>query len=185
MRINLLLPAAILLVLGFQACNKVSESFQRDIIIKPDSILLNIPIIPTTINVVKSADLPILLDLPKEIKNGAPDFEVKDIRNFRIVTFRIDILADSIDIKNNFGNIQETKLLATTGSKVDTVARYTNPSNAVSGSVILNPLISGNALRDLMTNSATKFNVQFKARTETTVALKSKVTSVYTLTLSK
>lgn len=185
MRINLLLPAAILLVLGFQACNKVSESFQRDIIIRPDSILLNIPIIPTTITPVKSADLPILLDLPKEIKDGAPDFEVKDIRDFKIINFRIDILGDSIDVKNNFGNIQETKLLATTGTKVDTVARFTNPSNGPSGNITLTPLISGNALRDLITNSATKFNVQFKARTETTVALKSKITSAYTLTLSK
>lgn len=197
MKTNLLFITAALL-LAFSACNKVTESIQRDIITKTDSIPFELAISPNTSTPNNSIkDLPGLLNLTEEIKK-AGGFELKDIVSIKLSSFIIaldsvkgkgsDGKKDTIyvDTLNNIRNFSSIKVLIKSGSKTDSLAKAINISpDARAAKATLSPLIVSDSLKFFVNAGNIKYDLSIQQRLPTTKIVKGKVLTNYTLTLRK
>lgn len=197
MRTNLLFITAALL-LAFSACNKVSESIQRDVITKTDTIKFELLASDNTVSPNNSVkDLSGLLNLTEEIKK-AGGFELKDIVSIKLSSFVIaldsikgktkDGKKDStyIDALNNFKNFSSVKVLLKSGSKIDSLAKVTNiPEGANLSRLILSPLIAPDSLKAFVNAGNMKYDLSIQLRTPTTKTMNARVLTNYTLTLRK
>ncbi|WP_342327856.1 hypothetical protein [Pedobacter sp. FW305-3-2-15-E-R2A2] len=197
MKTNLLFITAAIL-LAFSACNKVSESIQRDIITKTDTIAFEfLPSDNTSSPNNSIQDLSALLNLTEEIKK-AGGFEMKDIVSIKLSSFVLiqdsilrktkDGKRDSnyVDPANNFRNFSSVKALLKSGSKLDSLAKITNiPEGAISARLILSPLIAPDTLKSAINAGNMKYNLSIQLRTPTKDTIKAKVLTNYTLTLRK
>lgn len=199
MKTNLLFIAAALL-LAFSACNKVSESIQRDIITKTDTISFEFQPSENTSSPDNSIkDLSALLSLTNEIKN-AGGFELKDIVSIKLSNFVIlqdstrrrtsDGKRDSnynyIDTLSNFRNFSNVKVLLKSGSKVDSLAKVINiPDGAILGRLALSPIIAPDSLKTYINTGNMKYDLSIQLRTPTKKSIKGKILTNYTLTLRK
>ncbi|AOM80319.1 hypothetical protein BFS30_26035 [Pedobacter steynii] len=183
------------LLLALSACNKVSESIQRDTIITPDSISFEIPVIPDLNNPnIDIKDLETEVDLAKEIADLQGErFEPENIVSIRLNSMVIDLMPirsadgkrDSIDAKNNFANIGNIRVNVTNGAKTDSLARVTNSSNTLLAKFNLTPIISPDSLRGYVNTANMKYNLVVRANTPTTKTMKAKIAATYILTLRK
>lgn len=197
MKTNLLfITAAILLV--FSACNKVSESIQRDVITGTDTIKFNfLPSNNTSSPDNSIQDLSALLNLTEEVKK-AGGFELKDIVSIKLSSFVLiqdsilrktkDGKRDSnyIDTLNNFRNFSSVKALLKSGSRLDSLAKIINiPEGAISGRLNFSPLIQPDTLKTAINIGNMKYNLSIQLRTPTKDTIKARVLTNYTLTLRK
>jgi hypothetical protein len=197
MRTNLLFITAAFL-LAFSACNKVSESIQRDVITKTDTIKFEFLASNNTSSPNNSVkDLSALLNLTDEVKQ-AGGFELKDIVSIKLSSFVItldsikgktkDGKKDStyIDALNNFKNFTNVKVLLKNGSKTDSLAKVINiPEGANSGRLILAPMIAPDSLKVFVNAGSMKYDLSIQQRTPTTKTMNARVLTNYTLTLRK
>lgn len=196
MKTNLLFIAAAIL-LAFSACNKVSESIQRDIITKTDTIAFEFLPSDNTSSPSSVKDLPGLLNLTEEIKK-AGGFELKDIVSIKLSNFVIaldsikrkskDGKRDSnyVDTLNNFRNFSNVKALLKSGSKLDSLAKVTNISEAaISARLNLSPMIAPDSLKSFINAGNMKYDLSIQLRTPTKKKMTAKVLTNYTLTLRK
>lgn len=197
MRTNLLFITAAIL-LACSACNKVSESIQRDIITKTDTIAFQfLPSDNTSSPNNSIQDLSALLNLTDEIKK-AGGFELKDIVSIKLSSFVLiqdsilrktkDGKRDSnyIDPDNNFRNFSSVKALLKSGGRLDSLAKITNiPEGAISGRISLASLILPDTLKLAINNGNMKYNLSIQQRTPTKAIIKAKVLTNYTVTLRK
>lgn len=190
MKTNLFL-IAVTLLLAFSACNKVSESIQRDVIIKPDSILISIP--PMLVNrdstVIKN--LPTTVNIPAAIGSlGGENFSVADISSARLSNFSFTYVSkvrDSVDLSNNLSNIGSIRVNLVSGSKIDTLATFNNTSSvdAVSTNLNLNQVMNKDLLKSYLNDGNLTYTMVIKPRKSMTDTIKAKISASYTLTLSK
>ncbi|NQX38590.1 hypothetical protein SAMN05421820_101620 [Pedobacter steynii] len=199
MRTNLLFITAALL-LAFTACNKVSESIQRDVITKTDTIkftLLASDNISSPNTSIK--DLSGLLNLTEEIKK-AGGFELKDIVSIKLSSFimtqdstrrrTLDGKRDSnysyIDTASNFRNFSNVKVFLKSGSKIDSLAKVTNISDgAILARLNLSSIIAPDSLKAFVNAGNMKYDLSIQLRTKTDKTITGKILTNYTLTLRK
>jgi len=199
MRTNLLFITAALL-LAFSACNKVSESIQRDVITKTDTIkfeLLASDNISSPNTSIK--DLSGLLNLTEEIKK-AGGFELKDIVSIKLSSFIMtqdsvrrrtsDGKSDSnynyIDTASNFRNFSNVKVFLKSGSKIDSLAKVTNISDgAILARLNLSSIIAPDSLKSFVNAGNMKYDLSIQLRFKTDKTIKGKILTNYTLTLRK
>lgn len=183
MRTNLLLIAATLL-LAFSACNKVSENVQRDIIFSPDSVAFKIPI--TTRDSILINNLPNSVNIADSIAaiKGGDQFSVNNISKATLSSLSIT-LTDTLDVKNNFANIQSIKVNLNGTNRTDSLATVTNPSDAPSRNLSLNSVILSETLKEYLVNGNLKYSVIIRFKRPMTKELNAKISTTYTLTLKK
>lgn len=190
MKANLLLIAATLL-LALSACNKVSESIQRDIIIKPDSLLFSIPPTALSSDSIVIDNLPATVNIINEINNpGGENFSLENITKVKVSDFSITYVPkvkDSVDAKNNFSSISTLRVNLINGLKRDSLAKYANTGSidAVPLRLALTPVIDGEILKTYLNNGSLKYSVVIRLRKSTTDTIKAKLSASYTLTLEK
>lgn len=190
MKANLILIAATLLM-AFSACNKISESIQRDVIITPDSLLFSIPPLKSNQDSVVLNDLPTTVNIINEINNlDGEKFGLDNISNVRLSNFSITYVPkvkDSVDTKNNFSSIGSIKVYLKDGLKRDSLAKVANtgPIDAVTRSFTLSPIMKEDLLKYYLNLGNLKYSMVIKARKLTTDTIKAKISASYTLTLSK
>ncbi|MBB2148387.1 hypothetical protein [Pedobacter gandavensis] len=190
MKANLLLIAATLL-LALSACNKISESIQRDVIIKPDSILFSIPPKASSQDSAIINDLPTTVNIINEINNlGGETFGLDNITNVRLSNISITYVPktkDSVDTKNNFSNIGSIMLNLNNGLKRDSLAKVVNTGSidAVSRIFTLTPVMKEELLKEYLNLGNLKYSLVIKFRKPTTDTIKAKISASYTLTLKK
>lgn len=185
MRTRLLFLSAVALTLTYAACSKISESLERDVIIKPDTLLFNIPLLPTTTAAVSTGDLAFTLNLQNELDKQKQGLKISNIYNTKITSFKIDIIKDTSDKVNSFGNIDTLSVLLSNASAVDTLAKVINPSSATLLSWTLPTRLTGSALQNILAAPPLKYRIRFKARTATTLPMKARIIAVYTLQLKQ
>ncbi|MBC8986414.1 hypothetical protein H9X96_11560 [Pedobacter sp. N36a] len=190
MKTNLYL-IALTILLAFSACNKVSESIHRDVIIKPDSILISIP--PMVVNrdsaVIK--DLPTTVNIQAAIANlGGENFSVNDIETARLSNFSftyVPKVKDSVSLRNNFSNIGSVRVSLVSNIKTDSLAKFINTSSIdpISTNFNLGQVMNNQLLKDYLNDGNLTYMMIIKPRKSITDTIKAKISASYTLTLSK
>ena len=190
MKTNLFL-IAVTLLLAFSACNKVSESIQRDVIIKPDTILISIPPMLVNRDSVIINNLPTTVNIADSIaKLGGESFSVNEITSARLSNFSftyVPKVKDSVSVRNNFSNIGSVRVNLVSGIKKDSLAKFINTSSidAISTGFNLNQVMNADLLKNYLNDGALTYTMVIKPRKSITDTIKAKVSASYTLTLSK
>lgn len=186
-RSKFLLLATILLS-ALAACNKVSESIQRDLITTPTPLIFNIPI-ANTLTPIQIDTLPVVVSISNTIAEQTKgEFTVNELTKVKLSSFLVDLVlskTDTIDTKNNLGNIESIKVMISGGGSTDSLAKVSNTSDAVLGSLTLTPQIAPDKLKAYLSSSDLKYKINIKVRTPTTRIITARATPVYTLTLQK
>jgi len=190
MKTNLVL-IAVTLLLAFSACNKVSESIQRDVIIKPDTILISIP--PMVVNrdsaVIKN--LPTTINIQAAIADlGGENFSVNNIQTARLSNFSftyVPKVKDSVSVRNNFSNIGSVRVNLVSSIKTDSLAKFINTSSidAISTNFSLSQVMDKELLKSYLNDGGLTYTMVIKPRKSITDTIKAKISASYTLTLSK
>lgn len=190
MKTNLVL-IAVTLLLAFSACNKVSESIQRDVIIKPDTILISIP--PMVVNrdsaVIKN--LPTTINIQAAIADlGGENFSVNNIQTARLSNFSftyVPKVKDSVSVRNNFSNIGSVRVNLVSSIKTDSLAKFINTSSidAISTNFSLRQVMDKELLKSYLNDGGLTYTMVIKPRKSITDTIKAKISASYTLTLSK
>lgn len=190
MKTNLFL-IAVTLLLAFSACNKVSESIQRDVIIKPDTILISIPPMLVNRDSVIISNLPTTVNIADSIaKLGGESFSVNEIASARLSNFTftyVPKVKDSVSVRNNFSNIGSVRVNLVSGIKKDSLAKFINTSSidAISTGFSLTQVMNADLLKNYLNDGALTYTMVIKPRKSITDTIKAKVSARYTLTLSK
>lgn len=164
------------------SCGKVKETLQRDIIVSPDEIDFDIPLVTSTNSGSSLGEIPVTMDFDSLIRNQTKDLGVENARNFRLTSVKITL--DSLREDNNFGNFENINIRIASSSQPDTlVAQLEANPNTKALSVNI-PIVPANPeLKGFLSNSSFKFVLKGKARTPTTMVLKAQATLTYSLTV--
>ncbi len=190
MKTNLFL-IAVTLLLAFSACNKVSESIQRDVIIKPDTILISIPPMLVNRDSVVIKNLPTTVNIQAAIADlGGENFSVNNIQTARLSNFSftyVPKVKDSVSVKNNFSNIGSVRVNLVSSSKTDSLAKFINTSSvdAISTNFGLTQVMDKELLKSYLNDGGLTYTMVIKPRKSITDTIKAKISASYTLTLSK
>lgn len=170
---------------------------QRDIIIRPDTIRFDIPVIGNVIKPDSSIkNLETQINLAERI-NSIGGFELKDIVSIKLSGITLDLSKSTfktpvgnrdtlgIDPANNFANIGSIRVNVTSGTKVDSLAKVLNGSETKSSKLTLNPLIAPDSLKAFVNTGNMKYNIILQMKTPTNAVMKAKMFTSYTLTLRK
>lgn len=190
MKTNLFL-IAVTLLLAFSACNKVSESIQRDVIIKPDTILISIPPMIVNRDSVVIKNLPTTVNIQTAIADlGGENFSVNNIQSARLSNFSftyVPKVKDSVSVRNNFSNIGSVRVNLVSSNKTDSLAKFINTSSvdAISTNFSLTQVMDKDLLKSYLNDGGLTYTMVIKPRKSITDTIKAKISASYTLTLSK
>ena len=164
------------------SCGKVKESLQRDIIVSPDEVNFDIPLVTNTNSGSMLGEIPVTMDFDSLIRNQTNELGVENARNFKLTSVKITL--DSLRDDNNFGNFENIIVRIASSNQPDTlVAQLEGNTNTKSLSVNI-PIVAANPeLKGFLSNSSFKFVLTGKARTPTTMILKAQATLTYSLTV--
>lgn len=182
MKKNLLLSLTLILLMATTACNKIKEATERDINITPDAVEFTVPKITTTAEL-KVIDVSAPIDLDAIIKAKADQFGVKNLRNVRITSLKLDIIS-GMDDANNFANVESVSAkIEATGQAPLTIASATNNPDVKAGTLVI-PVTAGTAeLKSYLTSGDFKYTLSFKARRVTEKELRLRATATYQFTV--
>ncbi|WP_316749149.1 hypothetical protein [Pedobacter gandavensis] len=190
MKANLLLIAATF-ILALSACNKISESIQRDVIIKQDSLLFSIPPMSLSTPSILIDNLPTTVDIRHKIDSATKgEFSLADLKHVKVSNFSITYVPkvrDSVDTKNNFSSISSLMVNLNNGAQRDSLASYINTGSLdqVSRDLALTPVMTEEVLKTYLDKGDLKYSVLIRPRKPTTDTIKAKISASYTLTLTK
>ncbi len=92
---------------------------------------------------------------------------------------------DSIDVNNNFGNLETVKFAFSPDGKTANIANLTIVSTAKSGALGLTPIISPDSLKPYLTDQSTNYYIRVKAKAVTTTVMKVRAAATYTVKLAR
>lgn len=187
MKSKFLCTALLALILIYTACNKISESLQRDVIVK-DSVFFDIPILTSITDPYTISDIKIPLNIEEQISHDVQGFSISNLKSVKIMNLNMSLRPigkDSIDKANNFGNIETVRFGISNGTTLINIGIANNNSNAVSGSLTLTISILPETLKEYLLNPSATYNLAVKARTSTTAPMKVRAMATYIITLSK
>jgi hypothetical protein len=182
MKRNLLLSLSLVLFIAVtSSCSKIKEATERDIDITPGAVEFTVPVITSTtaLNVI-SVSAPI--DIDAMIKANASQFGVKNLRNVKITSLKLEIIS-GMDDANNFANLETVSAkVEATGQSALTIASVNNPD--VKANTLVVPITAGTTeLKSYLTSGNFKYILSLKARRQTEKELRVKATASYELTV--
>jgi hypothetical protein len=187
MRNRTLNIALLSLIVTFASCNKITESVQQDIIVN-DTVYFDIPALTSTTTLTTISGISSNLNLESEIKNSVNDFTLSSVKATKITSLNLAlglIGNDSIDVSNNFGNLETLRFRISANDRFANLSNTTITSSAKSGSMALTPTIAPDSLISFLINPSKTYNVIVKAKTITTTTMKVRAAATYTITVSK
>ena len=182
MKKNLLSSLTLILLMATMSCNKIKEATERDIDITPDAVEFTVPKITTTAEL-KVIDVSAPIDIDAIIKAKADQFGVKNLRNVRVTSLKLDIISGSDDA-NNFANVESVSAkVEATGQTALTIASVANNPDVKATTLVI-PVTAGTAeLKSYLTSGNFKYTLSFKARRQTEKELRVKATATYQFTV--
>ncbi|WP_316812010.1 hypothetical protein [Pedobacter heparinus] len=179
--------AALFLLLIYTSCSKITESLQRDVVIV-DTVYFEIPVIPNIGDEATLPDIATTIDLEAQIKAQVQDLTASNLLSARLKNLHLalaEVKKDSIDIDNNFANLQSIKFSLTDGSKTDSLANITIPSTNLIGALALTPVILPETLKPQLSNPSMKYRITVKAKKATVKVMNVRAAASYIVTLAK
>ncbi|WP_316813343.1 hypothetical protein [Pedobacter heparinus] len=182
MKKNLLLSLTLILLMAATSCNKIKEATERDINITPDAVEFTMPKIISTTEL-KVVDVAAPIDIDAMIKAKADQFGVKNLRNVRITSLKLDIIS-GMDDANNFANIESLSAkIEATGQAALTIASVANNPDVKAGTLVIPVTAGSTELKSYLTAGNFKYTLSFKARRVTDKELRIRATATYQLTV--
>src|SRR5690606_26362932 len=122
----------------FFSCSKVSESLERDVIVRPDEIKFDIKPINNTQSGTELAKIPVTMNFDSLIRNQTgQEMGIEDAKSFSVTSFQLVI--ESLKDDNNFGNFETINVLIESGSQLKVlVAQITGNPSSNNGRLTLN-----------------------------------------------
>lgn len=180
--------AALSLLLIYTSCSKFSESVQRDTEIT-DTVYFEIPIIDNISKEVVLPDLATTIDLEAQVRAQVQDLTASNFQSARLKSMHLglaEVKKDSIDVENNFANLQFIKFSLSDGSNTDSLATVVIPSTpAVSRGLALSPVMASEKFKVYLSNPSMKYRITVKARKVTNKVMRVGAAASYIVTLSK
>lgn len=168
----------------------MSENIQQDVIVN-DTTSFEIPVLSNINSPATIAGIPSNLNLEEQLGNTPNNFTIDNITAVKInsLTLLLDPikndLKDSIDVKNNFGNLETVRFRIAAGGNISNLANASISSSSISSSMSLTLDIIPDTLKSFIIQPSRTYNIIVKAKTATTTPMKVKAKANYTITLSK
>ncbi len=169
------------------SCNKISESIQRDVVVT-DTVLFDIPVLSSITSTTTIPDISPIVNLSDEIHKQVNNFDVSNVSSVKLKSLDMAlglIPEDSVDAKNNFGNLETIKFQIATGAQQEEIANTAISSPSILGALALSPVVRADVLKSYLTDGASHYNVLVKAKTATTTVMQVRAAITYTVTLAK
>ncbi|MEQ7799505.1 hypothetical protein ABDJ41_06795 [Pedobacter sp. ASV1-7] len=174
------------------SCSKISENIEQDIIVN-DTAFFDIPVINSITTTTPISGIPFTLNLEEEVKSGLNKYTIDQIKSTKLRSMNLSLAfigkdtsgKDSLDTKNNFGNLESVKFRIAANSSLANLANTTITSSGTIGALALTPVIVPDSLRTFITNPTKTYHVIIKAKAITTLPMRVRATSTYTITLAK
>lgn len=169
------------------SCNKISESIQRDVVVA-DTVEFDIPVLSSTTTTTTIPDIGTIVNLSDEIHKQDNNFDVINVSTIKLKSLDMALLliaGDSVDAKNNFGNLETIKFQIATGAQQEEIANTAISSPSILGALALSPVVRADVLKSYLTDGASHYNVLVKAKVATTTIMTARAAMTYTVTLSK
>ena len=169
------------------ACNKITENIEQDVIVY-DTVKFEIPILSSTTNTVTTSEIPSTLDLEKQLNNNLNNFSIGNIKSTKVSRLSLilePLVKDSIDARNNFGNLEIVRFRIATNGSFGNLADTIISSTGRIGSLTLTPNNIPDSLMSFLSGASKNYSVLVKAKVATTAVMKVKAAATYTITLSK
>lgn len=180
--------ALLCLIIIYTSCNKITESIQQDIIVR-DTVYFDIPVLSSITGMTTISEISSTFNLEKQIKENINNFSIDQVQATKLKSLNIFLYpvinTDSIDVKNNFGNLENVKFRISTGGNINDVANTSITSNSVIQAAALTPTIEPEALKPFLIQPSKTYSVIVKAKTVTNTTLQVAAIATYTVTLSK
>lgn len=191
MKNKTLLILAPFLILMYTACNKISESIERDIIIR-DTVFFDIPEQASITDPYVLPDIQLSVNIEDQINNQLKGFTAAQIRSIKITALNMFLGTvgkdkdgrDSIDTQNNFGNLETVRWEITTGTETNLIGNTSISSASVLSTLAIPIGITPEALKPFLVNDAKKYRVTVKAKKITTKPMKVMALASYTVKLA-
>lgn len=187
MKSKTLYIALLAFAIVYTSCSKITEDIQEDIFVN-DTLFFDIPILTDLTTSTTISGIVSEVNLDEQIKKSLNNFTATNIKTTKITSLNLflgRIPKDSIDTKNNFGNLETIKFGTSPGGNVGNLASLTIPSTSTISNLALPPTILPDDLKSFLTNPLKTYNVVVKAKKVTTTPLKVLAIASYTITLSK
>lgn len=174
------------------SCSKISENIQQDIVVN-DTVFFDIPVLNSITSTTPISGIPFTLNLEEEVKSGLNKYTIDQIKSTKLRSMDMSLAfigkdtsgKDSIDTKNNFGNLESVKFRIFANGSFANLANTTITSSGTVGALALTPVIVPDSLRTFLTNPTKTYEVLIKSKTVTTLPMRVRATSTYTITLAK
>jgi len=166
------------------SCSKVSESLERDVIVRPDQIDFEIPLVESTESEESLGTIPVTMNFDSLIREQTIDLGVENAMSFHLTSLQLTL--DSVSDDSNFGNFERINIYIQSDSQpAILVAKLEGNPNSKNGSLSI-PLVANRPeLKDFLSSSSFKFNLKGKARNPTTFAMKATATMSYSLKVGR
>lgn len=169
------------------SCNKVTESIQQDVIVY-DTVKFDIPILSSITSTTTTAEIPSGINLQKELDKSTNNFGINNITAVKIKSLNLTlqpIVKDSIDVKNNFGNLEIVRFRIANNGAFGNLAGTNISSSSLSRALNLTVNNIPDSLKSFLTGTVKNYSVMVKAKVATTAVMKVTAAATYTITLSK
>ncbi len=180
------------IVIACVSCNKISEDIQQDIVVN-DTVEFTIPALSNITSNTPISGLPFKINLEDEVKSGLNKYTIDQIKSTKLRSMNMflafvgkDSLGkDSIDTKNNFGNLEFIRTRIAANGSFSNLANTTIASSGTVSTLTLTPVVVPDSLRTFLTNPAKTYEVIVKAKKITTIPMRVRAITTYSITLAK
>nr|WP_121273034.1 hypothetical protein [Pedobacter schmidteae] len=177
------------ILLIYSSCSKISENLEQDIIVY-DTVYFDIPVLSSVTATVAIPAVKPTLNLEEQLKNSPNNFTTSNIKATKMTSLNMALgligpKKDSIDVNNNFGNLETVKFAFSPDGKTANIANLTIVSTAKSGALGLTPIISPDSLKPYLTDQSTNYYIRVKAKAVTTTVMKVRAAATYTVKLAR
>ncbi|WP_276088377.1 hypothetical protein [Pedobacter sp. JY14-1] len=177
------------LTIAVASCNKVDESIQRDVTIRPDTVVFTIPVISTLNSGSIAGDFPVTINVEQKIKDATKgEFGAGNLTDLRIASFKMELTigaADTPDVNNNLGNFEAISVEIKADPYKATIAKTDANSASNIRTVTIGGGVNSPDLNTLLQKGSFRYDIRVKARKETTKTIEARVLPVFTATVKK
>lgn len=186
MKIKHTLFTALLIAISISifSCGKISESLERDVIVSPDQIDFEIPLVENTDSEGSLGTIPVSMNFDSLIREQTTELGVENAMSFHLTSLQLTL--DSTAEESNFGNFERINVYIQSDSEPEIlIAKLDGNPNSKNGNLNV-PLVANRPdLKNFLSSPSFKFNLKGKARNPTTYVMKATATMSYSLKVGK
>ena len=166
------------------SCGKISESLERDVIVSPDQIAFDIPLVKSTDSLKQIGTIPVTMNFDSLIRQQTTELGVGNAISFHLNAFQLTL--DSIAEDSNFGNFERINVYIVSDSQAEVlIAQIEGNPNSKNGSLNI-PLVANRPdLKNFLSSDSFRFSLKGKARNPTTYVMPAKANMRYSLKVGK